>query len=83
MNARERLIDALQNEIDNADFSTEESQDDSYQFALNKIIEIIREHFDDSITLHDIVGVVDNLDNLEITLQEAYVDAIAFLNRGF
>lgn len=83
MNARERLIEALQNEIDNADFSTEESQDNSYQLAITKITEIFREHPDNSLTLHDIVGVVDNLDNLEVTLQEAYVDAIAYLTRGF
>ena len=30
MNARKRLIDALQNELDNADFTTEQGQDDSY-----------------------------------------------------
>ena len=42
MNARDWLIDALQSEIDNADFSTEETQDDSYQYAISKITEIFK-----------------------------------------
>lgn len=78
MNARNRLIKALQDEIDNADFS-EEKQDDSYQHAITKITEIFREYPDDSLTLNDVVEVVNILDDLELTLQKAYRFAIISL----
>lgn len=82
MNARDELIDALQNEIDNADFSTEETQDDSYRHAITKITEIFKECSDDSLTIHDIVEVVIILDDLELTLKEAYEHAILSLILG-
>lgn len=82
MNARDELIDALQNEIDNADFSTEETQDDSYQYVITKITEIFKECNDDSLTLHDVVEVVNILDNLDLTLIEAYEHAILSLILG-
>ena len=82
MNARNWLIDALQTEIDEADFSTEKSQDDSYKYAITKITEIFRARPDNSLTLHDVVKVVNILDDLELTLREAYVDAIEYLQKG-
>lgn len=81
MNARDRLIEALQDEIDNADFSTEETQDDSYQYAITKITEIFKEYNDDSLTLHDVVEVVNILDNLELSLKDAYENAVNFLTK--
>ena len=79
MNARDWLIDALQSEIDNADFSTEETQDDSYQYAISKITEIFKECNYDSLTLHDVVEVVNILDDLELSLKDAYEHAIISL----
>ena len=79
MNARDWLIDALQSEIDNADFSTEETQDDSYQYAISKITEIFKECNDDSLTLHDVVEVVNILDDLELSIKDAYEHAIISL----
>ena len=81
MNARDRLIQALKNEIDNADFS-EEKQDDSYQNIITKITEIFRTYPDNSLTLHDVVEVVNILDDLELPLKDAYVHAIISLILG-
>ena len=78
MNPKELLIAALQTEIDEADFSTEEKQDDSYQYVISKITEIIKENSDE-IELHDIVKVVNIIDNLDLTLKEAYQCAIEYL----
>ncbi len=82
MNARDRLIQALKNEIDHADFSTEETQDDSYQHIISKITEIFRTYPDNSLTLHDVVEVVNILDDLELPLKDAYVHAIISLILG-
>ena len=79
MNARDWLIEALQDEIDHADFSTEETQDDSYQYAITKITEIFRTYPDNSLTLHDVVEVVNILDDLELSLKDAYEHAITSL----
>ncbi len=76
MNARKRLIDALQNELDNADFTTEQGQDDSYQNILDKITEIFRQYPDNSLTLQDIAETVNYLDDLSLTLEKAYRYAI-------
>lgn len=76
MNSRYELIAALYNEIENADFTTEETQDDSYQHAITKITEIFKECDDGSLDLHDIVETVNILDDLELTLKKAYEQAI-------
>jgi len=36
MDSKNKLIEAIQNELDNADFSNEQSCDDSYQLFLTK-----------------------------------------------
>lgn len=77
MTARYELIAALYNEIDNADFSTEEKQDDSYRHAIAKITEIFKE----CRTIHDVVEVVNILDNLELSLKDAYENAVKFLTK--
>lgn len=82
MDVKDILIEALQSEIDNADFSTEHGQDGSYQLAITKISEIFREYDDESLTLHDIVAVVNILDNLELTLLQAYESAIDYLREN-
>lgn len=79
MNARDELIEALQNEINNAVFTTEEKQDDSYRHAITKITEIFKECSDDSLTIHDVVEVVNILDDLELSLKDAYEHAITSL----
>lgn len=79
MNARDELIDALQSEIDNADFSTEETQDGSYQNIITKITEIFRTRTDNSLTLHDVVETVNIIDDLELPLKKAYAYAIISL----
>lgn len=79
MTARYELIAALYNEIDNADFSSEETQDDSYRHAIAKITEIFKECSDDSLTLHGVTEVVNILDDLELSLKDAYQNAILSL----
>lgn len=82
MNSKEQLIAALQDEIDNADFSTEETQDDSYQYAIIKITEIFKD-CDDTLDLHDVVETVNILDDLDLALKDAYEAAIQNLeNKG-
>ncbi len=82
MNSKEQLIAALQDEIDNADFSTEETQDDSYQYAIIKITEIFKD-CDDTLDLHDVVKTVNILDDLDLVLKDAYEAAIQNLeNKG-
>ena len=82
MNAKDKLIDVLQNEIDNADFTSEQSQDDSYQRVINKITEIFKECDDDSSDLHVIVETVNILDDLDLALKDAYKHAIISLIIG-
>lgn len=84
MNARERLMDAIQNEIDNADFTTEKGQDDSYQHLLDVITEIFRQYPDNTLTLQDIVETVNIIDDLSVPLNKAYSYAIInlFLEYG-
>lgn len=83
MNSRYELIAALYNEIENADFSTEETQDDSYQHTIAKITEIFKDCDDGSLDLHDVVETVNILDDLDLTLQESYEKAILNLeNKG-
>jgi len=79
MNAKNKLIDAIQSEIDNADFSNEETCDNSYQFFIIKIDEIYKASTDNTLTIHDIVEVINIVDNLELTLIEAYQNAIIYL----
>ena len=76
MNARERVIEVLQNELDHADFKTEQGQDDSYQLVITKITEIFRQYPDDSLTLKDIVETVNIIDDLDDPLIKAYRYAI-------
>ena len=80
MNPKELLIAALQTEIDEADFSTEQRQDDSYQYVINQIIDIFKEHSDE-IALHTIIKIVNILDDLDVTLKEAYQNAIEFIEK--
>jgi len=79
MDSKNKLIEAIQNELDNADFSNEQSCDDSYQLFLTKTNEIYKSTSDDSLDIHDIVEVVNILDNLELSLKEAYIEAIKYL----
>lgn len=79
MNARDYLIEALQDEIDHADFSTEEKQDGSYQNIITKITEIFKKCDDDSLDLHDVVETVNIIDDLELPLKKAYAYAIISL----
>lgn len=82
MNARYELIAALYNELDNVDFTAEEKQDDSYRHAITKITEIFKECSDDSLTIHDVTEVVNILDDLELSLKDAYKNAIISLTLG-
>lgn len=84
MNARERLMNAIQDEIDNADFTTEKGQDDSYQHLLDVITEIFRQYPDNTLTLQDIVETVNIIDDLSVPLNKAYRYAIInlFLEYG-
>ena len=79
MNAKNKLIDTIQSEIDNADFSNDETCDNSYQFFITKIDEIYKTSTDNTLTIHDIVEVINIVDNLELTLIEAYQNAIIYL----
>jgi len=82
MNAKNELIDAIQSEIDNADFSNEETCDNSYQLFITKIDKIYKASTDTSLTIHDIVEVINIVDNLELSLIEAYQNAINYLQEA-
>lgn len=79
MEARTELIIDLQAEMERADFSTEEGQDDSYQYTITRLTEVFKESEDDSLDLHDIVKIVNLLDDLELTLLDAYMSVIEYL----
>lgn len=80
MNAQERLIYALECELDNADFSTKQSRDDSYQLLVTKIEEICNLESDNSLSIHDIVKTMNIVDDLEPSLRKAYKAALKYLN---
>ncbi len=80
MNAKEKLIFALETELDCANFKTEQSRDDSYQLFITKVEEICNIANDNSLSIHDIVETINIVNNLNLPLRKAYEEALEYLN---
>ena len=79
MNAKEKLMLALEHELDFADFKTEKGQDDSYQTFIARIEEICNLSKDNSLSVHELVEAVNIIDDLEQSLRKAYKNALSYL----
>ena len=81
MAIRESLYLDFKHECDNVDFNNEEKCDDSYQLMIEQLqIQFKnKKHNDKSLTQKDITYIKDVLNNLNLSLKEAYCEIVDFL----
>lgn len=79
MNARTRLMIDFQTELNLDGYGNKQWEDESYQYMFDTVTTI---ETDDSLSFDDRLNVLDLMNDIHVSLREAYFNALNYLEDG-